>query len=349
MMQTHHELAVLGALASAHATHTREELVAVLARAGIPRGDSERAIAALLARGHLTSTGRDARLATTPPGIAAFLDAHAELEAALDITPHAPTINDCPSVPWLTTVQTQWIDGVSLNYAVAPEALAQLLPAPLTPEVFHGSAWVQVLMSSLRDMRPQGMGAIFGVCFYQVSYRAAVQYRGQDGALRRGGYFVRSETNHPVMRSVGNRLTEFKFHHFGLADMVMIRDGENLTLGVEPLAAPESSEGGRIVARLDTRPQTTPPRGSVWRSLDELEQPLVECYDALGVDRQGGWLYLLTIDRDPWNARFVDPGSLYVEYFDTGALGGGVARFDSALHFRECAYRWRPLRRERLA
>ena len=38
----------------------------------------------------------------------------------------------------------------------------------------------------------------------------------------------------------------------------------------------------------------------------------------------------------------------YVEYVDDGPLGGGVARLDSVLHFRECAYRWRPLRRERL-
>ena len=67
--------------------------------------------------------------------------------------------------------------------------------------------------------------ALFGTCFYQASYRAAVRYRDGEGSWRRGGYFVRSETNHPVMRAVGNALAEFKFHDFGAADMVMLRDG----------------------------------------------------------------------------------------------------------------------------
>src|SRR5262249_42965424 len=152
-----------------------------------------------------------------------------------------------------------------------------------------------------------------------------------------------SETNHPVMRTVGNALAEFKFHEFGAAEVVMLRDGDRLTVGVDPEPA-----NGELVGIFDTRPRSEPPRGSVWRSLAELEEPLVECYDALGVDRENGWLYVLTIDRDPWNPRFVEPEQLYCEYFDRGPLGGGRSRLDSVLHFRECGYRWRPLRRERL-
>ncbi len=58
---------------------------------------------------------------------------------------------------------------------------------------------------------------------------------------------------------------------------------------------------------------------------------------------------MLTIDREPWNARFVRPLDLYLEWFDRGPLGGGAARLDSVLHLERCAYNWRPLRRERLA
>jgi hypothetical protein len=143
------------------------------------------------------------------------------------------------------------------------------------------------------------------------------------------------------MRTVGNALTEFKFHDFGAAEMIMVRDGERLTLGIDA-----ERPHGKMVAVMDTRASERPPAGSVWSSLDELNEPLVECYDALGVDREGRHLYILTIDRDPWNARFVTPIDLFVEYFETGPLAG--ARYDSTLHFRECAYRWRPLRREPL-
>jgi uncharacterized protein YqjF (DUF2071 family) len=338
------ELAVMGALAAARGMLDADELHGALHAAGISDGEATPALARLHADGRVALDGT--RLSLTPAGVRAFLELHAAIEAALDPSPRSPVQEDCPSVPWLTTVQTKWIDAVSINYAVEPSALARLLPAPLEPEVWKGSGWVQVLLSSLRDMRPQGLGALFGVCFYQASYRAAVRYPSVDGTWRRGGYFVRSETNHPVMRAVGNALAEFRFHDFGLADMVMVRDEEQLTLGVSPGA---EFPGGRVVAVLDTRPLDGPPPGSAWRSVDELHEPLVECYDALGVDRERGHLYILTIDRDPWNPRFVAPIHLYCEYFDSGALGGGVARYDSTLHFRECGYRWRPLRREPLA
>jgi len=294
----------------------------------------------------LVSSGRVSARATwlelTPAGILDLLALHAEIERALDPSPPLPEQEQCPSVPWLTAVQTCWIDALSINYRVDPAALAPLLPAPLQPEIHKGHGWVQVLMSSLRDMRPPGIPSLFGTCFYQVSYRAAVRYRDAVGAWRRGGYFVRSETNHPVMRAVGNALAEFKFHDFGAADMVMLRDGDHLTVGVDP---EPGFPDGRLVSVVDTRPLASPPAGSLWSSLGELHEPLVECYDALGVDAAEGHLYILTIDRDPWNARFVAPANLYCEYFDTGPLGRGASSLDSVLHLEECRYRWRPLRR----
>lgn len=335
-------LAVLGALAAARTELSEAELLGLLTRAGVgPEGNQ--ALGALRASGQVVARARG--LGLSPSGVDAFLTASAAIDRAFDPSPSVPGLDGCPSLPWITSVRTEWIEAVSINYAVAPEALAPLLPEPLEPELHKGQAWVQVLMSSLKDMRPQGLLPLFGVCFYQVSYRAAVLCRRPDGSLRRGGYFLRSETNDPVMRSIGNRLAEFRFHDFGGATMVVLRDGERLTLGVDPDA---EHAGGRLFGTLDTRPLQGPPPGSLWTSLDDLHEPLVECYDALGVDRAAGWLYVLTIDREPWNARFVTPLELYLEWFDRGPLGGGAARLDSVLHLERCAYSWRPLRRERL-
>jgi len=203
-----------------------------------------------------------------------------------------------------------------------------------------------VLVSSLSDLRPRGLPSLFGACFCQVSYRAAVRYRAADGRWRRGGFFTRSDTNNAVMRAVGNRLAEFRFHDFGAVTMTMLREGENLVVGIEPEAA---RPGGALVAVVPTVPLDGPPEGSVWRSLEDLHEPLVECYDAFGVDEARGFVYVLTIDRDPWRPVFVRPAEIYCEYFDTGPLGGGRARLDSVLWIRECEYRWRPLRRERVS
>jgi len=328
-------LAVLGALAASPEGLTADALAAI-AEADV--------------RPTLTALGGDvrrhgSRYRLTPSGIETLLQMHAELEQAVDPSAPRPGHEDARSIPWLTTVRTCWVDALSFNYAVAPGALQRLLPRPLEPEVWKGSAWVQVLVSSLRDMRPQGMPSLFGKCFCQASYRAAVRYRGADGRWRRGGFFTRSDTNDAVMRAVGNRLAEFRFHDFGAVTMTMLREGEKLIVGIEPEAA---RPGGALVAVVPTIPLPGPPPGSKWASLAELHEPLVECYDAFGVDDREGFVYILTIDRDPWSPVFVSPESLYCEYFDTGPLSGAGARLDSVLWIRECEYRWRPLRREQV-
>lgn len=334
------ELATLVALAVEPLGLTRSALLSRLEAAGVSRAEGEAALAALARGGLLAQEGPGLRL--TSGGHAALREAQAALERSQDVSPSSAGMEECPSVPWLTQVQTVWVEALSLNYAVAPEVLAPLLPAPLEPELYRGSAWVQVLMSSLREMRPQGLTGLVGFNFYQVSYRAAVRYRNAEGQWRRGGYFVRSETNDALMRRIGNTLVEFKFHEFGEADMVMAREGDRLTFAVDPQPA---FPGGRLVGVLDTRPLPGPNAGSVWPSLEALHEPLVECYDAFGV--ADGYVYVLTIDRAPWNARFVRPVELYCEYMQDGALQG-QARLDSVLHLRECPYRWRPLRRERI-
>jgi uncharacterized protein YqjF (DUF2071 family) len=340
MKATPQELAALVALAVEPLGLPREALLSRLEESGVARAAAGQALAALTGRGLVSEQA--GALRPTAGGHAVLREVHAALERAQDVSPSTTGMEDCPSVPWLTQVQTVWVEALSLNYAVTPAALARLLPAPLEPELHQGTAWVQVLMSSLREMRPQGLSGLLGFNFYQVSYRAAVRYRNAEGQWRRGGYFVRSETNDPLMRRMGNTLTEFKFHEFGEADMVMAREEERLTFAVDPM---EGFPGGRLVGVLDTQPLPTVPAGSVWPSLEALHEPLVECYDAFGV--ADGYVYVLTIDREPWNARFVRPVELYCEYMQDGALAGH-ARLDSVLHLRECPYRWRPLRRERI-
>ncbi|MHC4955600.1 MAG: DUF2071 domain-containing protein [Planctomycetota bacterium] len=333
------ELAVLGALAASEHGLPRAGVERVAADAGIGPDESGAAIDALHARALLRSHGPLLRL--TPAGIEELLRIHAALERAVDPSAPSPDHEIAQSVPWLTTVRTCWIDALSFNYAVTADALAPLLPAPLEPEIHKGSGWIQVLVSSLRDLRPRGLPSLFGSNFYQVSYRAAVVYRDAGGAYRRGGYFLRSETNNRVMRAIGNRLAEFKFHDFGAATMSMIRKGDDLIVGVEP---EDARPGGGLVAVVPTVPLAGPPGGSAWVSIEDLHEPLVECYDALGVDEKAGSIYILTIDRSPWRPAFVQPAEVYCEYFESGTLAGH-ARLDSVLHIGDCEYRWRPLRR----
>ena len=334
------EIAVLGALAASPAGLRPNELVERLAEVGVEVDEAVAACETLVSRGEVSSRGPSLEL--SPRGGTALLAVHAAIERALDPSPSTPGMEECPSLPWLTTVETAWLDAISLNYSVDPEALRSLLPRPLEPEIFHGRAWVQVLASRLREMRPQGVPALFGVDFHQVSYRAAVRYTGPHG-VRRGGYFVRSETDHAVMRAVGNALVEFRFHDFEAATIDLRKSSDQITFSVTPKG---TSAQGNVRVVLDARAGQSPPKSSVWQSRAELREALVECYDAFGVDPLG-FVYVLTIDREPWRETFATPLSADVQWMDRGPLAGAI--LDSALHIpMPCRYKWRPLRRERL-
>ncbi len=337
------EIAVLGALASAPHGLTAELLVDELADVDL---DAEAALAACetLVRERCVSLEGES-FVLTPHGGTALLEVHASIERALDPSPTTPGMEICPSLPWLTTVRTEWNDALSLNYAVDPDALAKLLPAPLEPEIFHGRAWVQVLASRLREMRPQGMPGLFGVDFHQVSYRAAVTYTGSHGP-RRGGYFVRSETDHAVMRAIGNALVEFRFHDFEAAKISLARKQHRLTFRSESRAGNSNESAFVTSVELDVGRDHAPPRACPWTSREDLGRSLVECYDAFGVTDD--YVYVLTIDREPWREAFADPLSVRVDWMSKGPLAG-AATFDSALYLpKPCRYTWRPLRRERI-
>lgn len=341
-----YEVAALTALAGAPEGLDGARLLAVLEDAGLTVDAAVSAVERVVADGRAATEG--SVFVLSGDGARALLAFHGELEAALDPSPTVAGMEECASIPWLTSVQTHWIDAVSLNYAVDPERLRPLLPPPLEPEVFRGSAWVQVLASRLREMRPQGTPSLFGVNFHQVSYRAAVRYPSAHcpGGHRRGGYFVKSETDHPVMRAVGNALVEFRFHGFGLADVSLDRRSEQLRFCVRSRETGLIGEGGGAIdVTLDVREGHRAGPRSVWPDLASLKEPLVDCCDAFGVDPDG-WIYVLTIDREPWRERFAKVEHAYVEWLERGPLA--PARLDSALFIPEpCAYRWRPLRRER--
>ncbi|NOU34350.1 MAG: hypothetical protein HOO96_41185 [Polyangiaceae bacterium] len=333
------QIAVLAALTGAPHGLRPATLLQSLAEVDVDADQALVAVDALVAGGEVSVQG--SVLVLSQRGARALLDVHAQIERAMDPSPSTPGMEECPSIPWLTTVQTHWLDAVSLNYAVDPAALAPLLPKPLEPEIHEGCAWVQVLASRLRDMRPQGMPALFGVNFHQVSYRAAVHYRAGHGT-RRGGYFLRSETDNAVMRAVGNALVEFRFHDFEAAKVSLERRADLLELRVDPEG---TSDVGRVAADLRVDDRREPPASSRWKSRETMQRALVDCFDAFGVD-PAGWVYVLTIDRDPWRAVFATPTRVEVAWMDQGPLRGAV--LDSALHIPSpCGYRWRPLRRER--
>ena len=103
------ELGLLAAVAAGSAA-TAEEACWRVESAGIEPPAARAALASLQRRGLVAAGGGG--LALTGQGAEALLAAYAEIAAALDPSPPAAGQEECPSLPWLTAIQTEWIEAL---------------------------------------------------------------------------------------------------------------------------------------------------------------------------------------------------------------------------------------------
>ena len=101
----------------------QETIVRRLRNADMTREKVEAALRALGKRGMLVE--EDGFYLPTALGHSALRETYATLERAQDVSPSSEDMEECPSVPWLTQVQTVWMEALSLNYAVDPAALSR--------------------------------------------------------------------------------------------------------------------------------------------------------------------------------------------------------------------------------
>lgn len=224
-----------------------------------------------------------------------------------------------------------------VNYAIAPEALASVLPTGVVPDVHEGHAWLSVVIGDMSRMRPVGIPAALGVSYRQVVYRAVVRCGKQ-----RGVYFLRSDADSRIMNVGGNLLSFFHFHHATVAwtqdgmdqrVRVATKDGSadiDLTLGADPLA--------------------TLPNGSAFATLAEAKQHLVDLFTAYHPRTQQGRVDVVHIKREDWHITIAPVIDARCAFLDgRGPFPAGSTRLDSAFWVQDLPYYWYRLRVQEIA
>jgi uncharacterized protein YqjF (DUF2071 family) len=87
-------------------------------------------------------------------------------------------------------LRAEWRDLVMLNYEVAPDALASLVPAGVEIDRWRGTLYVSVVGFLFRDTRVLGLSIPWHHSFEEVNLRFYVR-RLVGGEVRRGVVFVR--------------------------------------------------------------------------------------------------------------------------------------------------------------
>jgi uncharacterized protein YqjF (DUF2071 family) len=247
-----------------------------------------------------------------------------------------------PSLP--AAANTVWAEAVCINFRVDPAALRPLVPDVFELDLFSGYAWISLTASRLKDFGVGWIPKALRMNFYQSTYRAHVKYTDFRGRQMRGCYFVRSETNSRLMSTVANLLPEFKAHRCATWPILMARRGDHWLLTVDSGDDP----AGRVVLLLDTSQELlSMPATSKFPSLDEARALIVDFVDAFAYDPDAREVFILRIERGPWNLRVVRPIEHYLGYFHTPPFSPHNAELDSVFYFTDTPYRWLPLLKER--
>lgn len=150
-----------------------------------------------------------------------------------------------------------------LNYSVAAECLAPLVPPPLRLYELRGRGFPSIVLPRIRRLRPVALGwprvdyELFGL-------RVLVEYDSTTLGPTKGIWFARLIMDPSAARIAGNLLTAFDFGAGRIEKRTAV-DGS--------WAAAVRDGGGATVVRTRARPRAerpaTLPEGSAFRSMDE--------------------------------------------------------------------------------
>ncbi|MFD9244070.1 DUF2071 domain-containing protein [Streptomyces sp. NPDC059556] len=138
-----------------------------------------------------------------------------------------------------------------VNYRVAPDAAARLLPEPLRPQLVNGHAVAGICLLRLGKVRPVWAPEAFGPSSENAAHRIAVEWDGPDG-VETGVYIPRRDTASRLNAWAGGRVfpgehgrADFEVHETPDRTRVALatRDGDiRVDVTVEPADELHGSE-----------------------------------------------------------------------------------------------------------
>lgn len=145
-----------------------------------------------------------------------------------------------------------------VNYRVAPEALAAVVPPPFRPVLVGGYGVAGICLIRLGNLRPAGLPQVLGLTSENAAHRVAVEWDTADGPVT-GVYIPRRDTSSRLAVALGGRAFPGR-HHLARFD-VEERDG---SFRIEL-----ASRDGQARVRVDARQAQAVMAGSVFGRVEE--------------------------------------------------------------------------------
>src|SRR4051812_21457415 len=205
------------------------------------------------------------------------------MDEILQATAHRPY--PLPSGPWV--MKQRWHDLLFAHWALEPESVRALLPAPLRPhmDTFEGKAWVGVVPFWMSNVRPRGVPPIPGLSkFAELNVRTYVTVDGKPGVY----FFSLDAENLPAVYAAR---IGFSLPYFYAKMKVDVGAGDRVEYFSSRLQGPRPAEFAGTYGPSDSGTFNAVP-GSI-------EEFLVERYCLYTADKRGR-IYRGNIHHLPW-------------------------------------------------
>lgn len=220
-----------------------------------------------------------------------------------------------------------------VNYRVAPDTAARLLPQPLRPQLVHGHAVAGICLLRLGSVRPVRVPKAFGLRSENAAHRIAVEWDGPDG-VETGVYIPRRDTASRLNVWAGGR----------------VFPGEHGRAGFEVHETPGRLRVAFATGDGDTRVDVTVEpsdelRGSeLFADLSEASRFFRDGAKGYSATRSGRHLDGMELRTDAWHVEAARVRSAASSFFDDpDRFPPGSATLDCALIMRDVPADWRPL------
>ena len=221
---------------------------------------------------------------------------------------------------------------ILLNYRVAPEAVARILPPIFKPKLFEGYAIAGICLIRLENMRPKGLPSFIGISSENSAHRIAVEWEDHQGKKQEGVFVPRRDTNSLLNSLAGGRIFPGVHHHskFTIHDR-----GGKISLTVKtadadsPLVALEGEESENL------------PETSVFKSLDKSSRFFEAGCIGYSARPNSCTLDGLLLTVPKWRVSPLAVKELRSAYYDDHQIfQPSQIQFDHALLMRDIHHEW---------
>lgn len=220
-----------------------------------------------------------------------------------------------------------------VNYRVAPEVAASLVPSPLRPQLIGGWAVAGICLIRLGQFRPSRLPGWVGLRSENAAHRIAVEWDGPQGPST-GVYISRRDSGSAINVLAGGRLFpgEHSSARFDVREtaedlhVAFVSRDETMSVSVD-VRTVEQFQGSELFA-----------------DLAQASEFFRNGSAGFSATRGGLCLDGLELRTDSWRVEPVDVRSVRSTVFDDrDRFPPGSATLDCALLMREVPVTWRPL------